>query len=80
MVKPATGIGWHRRGFRWYWTWKVRHGHAGRQSVPRETRELIRILSRNNSTQLAESLHRLKLAGCTIATSASPNYLPLQFL
>ena len=53
---------------------------AGRPSVPRETRELIRILSRNNSTQLAESLHRLKLAGCTIATSASPNYLPLQFL
>ena len=37
-------------------------GHAGRPSVPRETRELIRILSRNNSTQLAESLHRLKLA------------------
>jgi len=32
------------------------------------------------SNQLAESLHRLKLAGCTIATSASPNYLPLQFL
>jgi|SRR5437667_11668477 len=62
MVKPATVIVWHRRGFRWYSTWKVRHGHAGRPSVPRETRELIRILSRNNSTQLAESLHRLKLA------------------
>jgi hypothetical protein len=25
MVKPATVIDWHRRGFRWYWTWKVRH-------------------------------------------------------
>ena len=21
MVKPETVIGWHRQGFRWYWTW-----------------------------------------------------------
>ncbi|PYR64766.1 MAG: integrase, partial [Acidobacteria bacterium] len=34
---------------RWYWTWKVRHGHVGRPSVAKETRELIRTLSRNNS-------------------------------
>src|SRR5207245_801313 len=31
------------------WTWKVRHGHAGRPSVAKETRELIPTLSRNNS-------------------------------
>ncbi len=49
IVKPTTVVDWHRRGFRWYWTWKVRHGHAGRPSVAKETRELIRTLSRNNS-------------------------------
>ena len=26
IVKPTTVVDWHRRGFRWYWTWKVRHG------------------------------------------------------
>jgi hypothetical protein len=22
IVMPETVIGWHRQGFRWYWTWK----------------------------------------------------------
>jgi putative transposase len=26
IVKPEILIGWHRNGFRLYWTWKVRHG------------------------------------------------------
>src|SRR5215470_16862005 len=39
IVKAATVIEWHRRGFRWYWTWKVRHGRPGRPCVPRKTRE-----------------------------------------
>jgi len=25
-VKPETVVAWHRRGFRWYWRWKIRHG------------------------------------------------------
>jgi hypothetical protein len=24
IVKPETVIGWHRKGFRLYWTWKSR--------------------------------------------------------
>ena len=24
LVKPATVIGWHRKGFKLYWTWKSR--------------------------------------------------------
>src|SRR5437667_11068082 len=76
MVEPATVIGWHRRGFRWYWTWKVRHGHAGRPSVPRETRELIRILSRNSSTWGAPRIHRelLKL-GIRISEASVAKYM-----
>src|SRR5262245_63747214 len=26
IVKPETVIGRHHQGFRWYWTWKIRHG------------------------------------------------------
>src|SRR5260370_15353143 len=48
LVKPNTVIDWCRRGFRWYWTWKVRHGQAGRPRVSKETRELIRTISRNS--------------------------------
>jgi putative transposase len=29
IVKPETVIGWHRKGFQWYWTWKVRHPSTG---------------------------------------------------
>jgi hypothetical protein len=48
MVKPETVVRWHHQGFRWYWTWKVRHGRSGRPRVPKETRDLIRIMSREN--------------------------------
>ena len=29
-IKPATVIGWHRRGFRLFWTSKIRQGKLGR--------------------------------------------------
>src|SRR5262249_40634435 len=41
-------VGWHRQGFQWYWTWKIRHGRSGRPRVSRETRDLIRNMSRDN--------------------------------
>src|SRR5437867_6038777 len=41
IVKPETVIEWHRQGFRWYWTWKVRRGQSGRPRVPKETRDLL---------------------------------------
>ena len=57
IVMPETGIGWHRQGFRWYWTWKIRHGRAGRPRVPKETRDLIRTMSRENPTWGAPRIH-----------------------
>src|SRR3979409_2187308 len=42
IVKPETVIGWHRAGFRVFWTWKVRRGQPGRPPVPKDVRELIR--------------------------------------
>ena len=38
IVKAATVIGWHRKGFRLFWAWKVRHGKPGRPAVPKEVR------------------------------------------
>src|SRR5215472_5967013 len=36
LVKPETVVAWHRRGFRLFWTWKVRHGQSGRPAVAHE--------------------------------------------
>src|SRR3981081_8341 len=45
LVKPATVIQWHRKGFRLYWRWRSRSGHPGRPKTSRETRDLIRKMS-----------------------------------
>src|SRR5215813_3162803 len=57
IVKPETVIGWHRQGFRLYWTWKVRHGRSGRPKVPKQTRDLIRTMSRENPLWGAPRIH-----------------------
>src|SRR5215471_4080922 len=76
IVKAATVIDWHRRGFRWYWTWKVRHGHPGRPCVPKETRELIRTLSRDNVGWGAPRIHgELLKLGIKISESSISKYM-----
>ncbi|MCU1260681.1 MAG: Integrase, catalytic region [Bryobacterales bacterium] len=57
IVRPETVIAWHRRGFRWFWTWKVRHGKPGRPGLPKEVRELIRRMSRENPLWGAPRIH-----------------------
>src|ERR1019366_5003100 len=42
IVQPDTVVAWHRKGFRLFWTWKIRRGQRGRPAVPREVRDLIR--------------------------------------
>jgi hypothetical protein len=37
VVRPETVVGWHRAGFRRYWTWKSR-GRSGRPVVSMELR------------------------------------------
>lgn len=56
IVKPATVIAWHRRGFRLFWTWKSRRRH-GRPVVPLEVRALIRRMSRENPTWGSPRIH-----------------------
>jgi transposase InsO family protein len=57
IVKPETVIGWHRQGFRLFWTWKVRHGRSGRPEVAAEVRVLIRKMSRDNLLWGASRIH-----------------------
>src|SRR4029077_19064598 len=57
LVKPETVIAWHRKGFRLFWTWKVRGGQPGRPAIPIEIRVLIRQMSRENPTCGAPRIH-----------------------
>ncbi len=76
IVKPETVIRWHRQGFRWYWTWKVRHGKPGRPRVPNETRDLIRTMSRENPLWGAPRIHSelLKL-GVKVSQASVAKYM-----
>src|SRR4051794_35059639 len=57
IVKPATVIAWHRKGFRLFWRWKIRRGKPGRPAVPPEVRDLIRVMSWNNPHWGAPRIH-----------------------
>jgi transposase InsO family protein len=56
LVKPQTVIGWHRKGFRFYWKWKSRRW-IGRLGVSKEIRDLIRNMSSANVLWGAPRLH-----------------------
>src|SRR5215472_1752929 len=50
IVRPETVLAWHRKGFRLFWTWKVRHGHPGSDFWPGIQRcDLVILLSRARS-------------------------------
>src|SRR4051812_40504364 len=57
IVKPATVIAWHRKGFRLFWTGRIRRGQRGRPAVPQAIRDLIRMMSRNNPLWGAPRIH-----------------------
>ncbi len=50
FVQPETVIRWQRTAWQRYWTWKSRRSAApGRPRIPKEVRELIRRLARENA-------------------------------
>jgi putative transposase len=57
IVKPETVIAWQRQAFRIFWIWKVRRGRPGRPVVPREVRDLIRRMSKENAGWGAPRIH-----------------------
>ena len=76
IVKPQTVVAWHRMGFRLFWTWKVRRGQSGRPAIARETRDLIRRMSRENPTWGAPRIHgELLKLGIDIGESSVTKYI-----
>jgi hypothetical protein len=75
IVKPETVVAWHRAGFRLFWTWKVR-GRRGRPLVPREVRDLIRKMCRENPGWGAPRIHgELLKLGFDIGESSVSKYM-----
>jgi hypothetical protein len=56
LVKPETVIGWHRKGFKLYWTRKSRN-RGVRPPIDAEIRTLIRRMARENPTWGAPRIH-----------------------
>ena len=76
IVKASTVIGWHRKGFRLFWDWKIRHGKPGRPGVPKEVRQLIRTMSRENPLWGAPRIHgELLKLGIDIGETSVSKYL-----
>jgi hypothetical protein len=75
-VKPATVIAWHHKGFRLFWTWKIRHGRKGRPGVVGEVRDLIRKMSRENPLWGASHIHgELLELGIEISETSMAKYM-----
>src|ERR1035437_4054833 len=55
LVKPATVVQWHRRGFQLYWRWRSRR--LGRPKMSTEIRDLIRRISLANRLWGAPRIH-----------------------
>ena len=75
-MKPETVVAWHRRVFRLFWTWNIRSGKIGRPAVPREIRDLIRRMSKENSGWGAPRIHgELLKLGINIGERSVSKYL-----
>src|SRR5260370_38348971 len=75
LVKPATVVQWHRKGFRLYW--RRRSRRLGRPRMSREIRDLIRKMSLANPLWGAPRIHAelLKL-GIDVSQAPVGRYLP----
>jgi putative transposase len=75
-VRPETVLAWHRKGFRPFWTWKVRSGRPGRPVVSPEVRDLIRKMCRENPTWGAPRIHgELLELGVDIGETSVSKYM-----
>ena len=76
IVRPETVIGWHRKGFRLFWTRKSRRRKPGRPPVSREIRYLVRRMSRENTRWGAPRIHgELLKLGFSISQAAVSKYM-----
>jgi transposase InsO family protein len=77
IVKPDTVLKWHRKAFRLFWTWKSRKRQCGRPPVPKEIRDLIHQMCRENPTWGAPRIHgELLMLGIDIGETSVSKYMP----
>lgn len=75
IVKPETVIAWHRKGFRFYWSWKSRR-RDGRPAVSVEMRDLIRRMSLANPRWGAPRIHgELLKLGLEVSQATVAKYI-----
>ena len=73
LVRPATVVGWHRRGFRLFWHWR---SQPGRPRADREVRDLIRQMSTANPLWGAPRIHgELLKLGIQISQATVAKYM-----
>jgi transposase InsO family protein len=73
VVKPATVIQWHRKGFRLYWRWRSK---SGRPAINSEVRELIRQMSNANALWGAPRIHgELLKLGIEVSQATVAKYM-----
>ncbi len=76
IVKPETVVGWHRKGFRLFWTWKSRRRRGGRPAIPGDVRDLIRRVSRDNPLWGAPRIHgELLKLGIQVSQATVSKYM-----
>src|SRR5258708_3821609 len=75
LVKPATVVEWHRKGFRFYWRWRSRR--PGRPRISPEIRDLIRRMSNANPLWGAPRIHgELLKLGIKISQATVGRWVP----
>jgi putative transposase len=77
LVKPATVVQWHRKGFRLYWRWRSMSRSPGRPKLCIATRDLIRQMCRANRLWGAPRIHgELLKLGIEISQATVGRYMP----
>jgi putative transposase len=77
IVSPATVVGWHRKGFRLFWTWISRRNHTGRPLVSPSVRALIRRMAEANPLWGAPRIHgELLKLGIEISERTTSRLMP----
>ncbi len=77
IVKPATVLAWHRKGFKLFWRWKSRERGPGRPRITAEVRKLIVEMAKMNVGWGAPRIHgeRVEL-GINVSEITVSRYMP----
>ena len=76
IMQASTVLSWHRKGFHLFWTGKIRRGKPGRPILPKQVRDLIRTMSRENPLWGAPRIHgELLKLGIDIGETSVSKYL-----